>query len=122
MIIGILAAIALPGYTATIEKARSVEAIINLGTIRVALDRCWYQNGALPSDNNFTSLDLDNPNDIVNKLYVYSFKNKGTTSTRRSYEVIAIRIGNDGTWVKWTQTDNITGKLTRSENLGGPII
>ncbi|OIO32834.1 MAG: hypothetical protein AUJ70_04705 [Candidatus Omnitrophica bacterium CG1_02_40_15] len=120
IIIGILATIALPQYTQTIEKARSGEAIINIGAIRVALDRYWYQNGALPSDNNFATLDIDNPNNITNKLYLYSFKDNGTISTKRKYNVTAIRLGNPDTWVKWNQTDNITGKLTRSENLGGP--
>lgn len=122
IIIGILASIALPQYTATIEKARSGEAVINIGAIRVALDRCWYQNGSLPEDSNFSLLDVDNPNNIVNKLYVYSFIDNGTTSTKRKYSVTATRVGNPGTWVKWTQADNITGKLTRSENLGGPVI
>jgi len=122
VIIGILATIALPQYTATIEKARSGEAVINIGAIRVALDRYWYQNGSMPADDNFALLDVDNPNNIVNKLYMYSFKDNGTSSTKRKYSVIATRVGNAGTWVKWIQTDNITGKLTRSENLGGPVI
>ena len=122
IIIGLLAATALPQYIAAIEKARSGEAIINIGTIRVALDRYWYQNGALPADNNFAGLDIDNPNNITNKLYLYSFKDNGTISTKRKYSVTAIRLSNPGTWVKWNQADNITGKLTRSENLGGPAL
>ncbi len=122
IIIGILASIALPQYIATIEKARSGEAIINIGAIRVALDRYWYQNSALPVDDNFRALDIDNPNNITNKLYLYSFKDNGTTSTKRNYSVTANRIGNIDTWVKWTQTDNVTGKITRSENLGGPVM
>ena len=120
IIIGILASIALPQYSATIEKARSGEAVINVGTIRVALDRSWYQNGALPADDNFALLDVDNPNNIVNKLYIYTFKDNGTTSTKRKYTVTATRVGSPGTWVKWVQTDNLTGKITRSDNLGGP--
>jgi type II secretion system protein G len=122
IIIGILASIALPQYTSTIEKARSGEAIINVGTIRVALDRYWYQNGALPVDNNFSALDIDNPNIITNKLYTYLFTDNGTTNSARKYTVTATRaVGSVSYWVKWTQADNITGKLTRSENLGGPV-
>jgi len=121
IIIGILASIALPQYTATIEKARSGEAVINIGTIRVALDRSWYQNSTLPADDNFALLDVDNPNNIVNKLYIYTFEDNGSTSTKRKYTVTATRVGNPGTWVKWVQTDSLTGKITRSENLGGPI-
>jgi type II secretion system protein G len=122
IIIGILASIALPQYAATIEKARSAEAVINIGAIRVALDRYWYQNGSLPEESTFSLLDVDNPNNIVNKLYVYSFIDNGTTSTKRKYSVTATRVGNPSTWARWLQTDNMTGKLTRSENLGGPVI
>lgn len=121
IIIGILASIALPQYVATIEKARSGEAIINVGSIRVALDRYWYQNGYLPANNNFLTLDIDNPNVIINKLYVYTFTNDGTTGTTRKYTVTATRVGFPTTWVKWLQSDNITGKITRSVNLGGPV-
>jgi prepilin-type N-terminal cleavage/methylation domain-containing protein len=120
VIIGILAAIALPQYSAAMEKARSGEAVINVGAIRVALDRSWYQNSALPADNNFALLDVDNPNNIVNKLYAYTFEDNGTTSTKRKYTVTATRIGKSETWVKWVQTDNLTGRIMRSENLGGP--
>jgi type II secretion system protein G len=121
IIIGILATIALPRYTATLEKARSAEAVINIGAIRVALDRYWYQNGSLPEDDNFIVLDIDNPNNVIDKLYNYSFKDNGTTtSLKRDYTVTATRIGDSGTWVKWVQTDNMTGRLTRSKNLGGP--
>ncbi|MCX5687433.1 MAG: prepilin-type N-terminal cleavage/methylation domain-containing protein [Candidatus Omnitrophica bacterium] len=122
IIIGILITVALPQYMAAIEKARSVEAVINVGAIRVALDRYWYQNGALPVDDNFATLDIDNSNAIANRLYTYSFKDNGTISSKRQYSVTATRINNVDTWIKWTQTDNMTGKLTRSENLGGPII
>ena len=121
IIIGILASIALLQYTATIEKASSGEAMINLGAIRVALDRYWYQNGSVPTVSNFSALDIDDPNNITNKLYIYTFKDDGTTAAQRKYTVTATRIGKPDTWVRWRQTDNITGKLTRSINLGGPI-
>lgn len=120
IIIGILASIALPQYAATIEKARSGEAIINAGAVRVALDRYWYQNGTLPANSNFLALDIDNPNLVTNKLYIYTFIDNGTTSSARKYTITATRINDVNTWVKWIQTDNVTGKLTRSENLGGP--
>lgn len=121
IIIGILASIAMPQYTSTIEKARSGEAMINIGAIRVALDRYWYQNGTLPANSNFSALDIDDPNNVTNKLYVYSFVNNGTTAAKRKYTVTATRVGSASTWVKWVQSDNITGKITRSLNLGGPV-
>ncbi|MFA5388246.1 MAG: prepilin-type N-terminal cleavage/methylation domain-containing protein [Candidatus Omnitrophota bacterium] len=121
IILGVLASIALPQYTATIEKARSGEAVINIGAIRVALDRYWYQNGALPADNNFSALDIDNPNIITNKLYIYTFTDDGSTSLVRKYTITASRtLGTISYWIKWIQADNITGRLIRSMNLGGP--
>lgn len=118
IIIGILAAISLPQYTATLEKSRSGEASTNVGSIRTAIDRYWYQNSSCPST--FDNLDIDNPNDVTNALYVYSITDDGTDASTRAYTVTAERSGASGTWVKWTQTDNNDGKLTRSANLGGP--
>lgn len=120
ILLSVLVFIALPQYIATIEKARSGEAIINVGAIRVSLDRHWYENGSLPANNNFSALDIDDPNLIVNKLYIYSFADNGTTETTRKYTVAATRVGSSILWVKWVQSDNMTGKLTRSANLGGP--
>lgn len=120
IIIGILAAISLPQYTATIEKSRSGEAAANVGAIRTSVDRYWYQNGAFPATD-FSTLDIDNPNSVVNRLYDYSLVNGGTDSTTRKYTIKAERVGQTATyWVYWTQTDNNTGKLTRSAKLGGP--
>lgn len=120
LIICILISIALPHYTATLEKAKSAEAIINIGAIRVALDRYWYQNASLPANNDFSGLDIDNPNSVTNKLFVYSFRDNGTTGDTRKYTVTALRLNNPDIWVKWNQLNNMTGKLTRSANLGGP--
>ncbi len=119
IIIGILASIALPQYTATIEKSRSGEAATNIGSLRTALDRYWYQNGSIATD--LSSLDIDNPNLVTNKLYTYTITDDGTTADGRKYTVTATRtVGSASYWVKWTQSDNSTGKLTRSANLGGP--
>lgn len=123
IIIGILAAIALPQYVSTIEKARSGEAVANIGAIRTALDRYWYQNVGMPVDNDFAALDIDNPNNQTNRLWNYYFDATSDTDNR-IYTATAYRYKNGvedtAHWVKWTQTDNITGKLTRSANLGGP--
>jgi len=129
IIIGILAAIALPQYTATLEKGRSGEAAVNVGSIRTSLDRYWYQvndltGATLPSDGSTGTLDIDNPNAVTNRLYNYTISGLSGAGAARAYTVTAIRLKNgveDSTiWVKWTQTDNTTGKLTRSANLGGP--
>jgi len=119
IIIGILAAISLPQYTATIEKSRSGEASVNVGSLRAAVDRYWYQNGSCPASLDI--LDIDNPNNVTNKLYTYTITDNGTTASTRSYTVTGTRTSGGNTYtVTWTQTDNNTGKLTRSANLGGP--
>lgn len=120
IIIGILAAISLPQYTATIEKSRSGEAVANIGAIRTSIDRYWYQNSAFPATD-FSTLDIDNPNSVTNRLYNYTITDDGTDATTRKYTIQAQRIGKETDyWVYWTQTDNNTGKLTRSAKLGGP--
>ncbi|WP_424245939.1 prepilin-type N-terminal cleavage/methylation domain-containing protein [Elusimicrobium posterum] len=56
LIIGILAAIALPQYTKAVEKSRVTEALLNLRSIQDALQRC--QLAAL--DNcDWDALDID---------------------------------------------------------------
>jgi type IV pilus assembly protein PilA len=119
IIIGILAAIALPQYTTTIEKSRSGEAATNVGSLRTSIDRYWYQNGSFPAS--IDDLDIDNPNLVTNRLFNYTIADVGTSAETRNYTVKAERIDKEGDyWVQWTQTDNNTGKLTRSSKLGGP--
>jgi type IV pilus assembly protein PilA len=130
IIIGILAAIALPQYIATIEKSRSAEAATNVGTVRTSMDRYWYQTNnmstaTLPSDGTVGTLDIDNPNAITNRLYNYAISGLSADGAAdRAYVITATRVRGGvedaTTWVKWTQTNNNTGKLTRSTNLGGP--
>ncbi len=119
IILGILAAIAMPQYITTLEKSRSAEAVTNVGSIRMSLDRYWYQESAVTTDLDL--LDIDNPNDVTNKLYTYAITDDGTDATTRKYTVEATRtVGATSYWVRWVQTDNDTGKITRSANLGGP--
>lgn len=119
IIIGILVAIALPQYTNTLEKSKSAEAAANVGSLRAALDRYWYQNGSITTT--ISNLDIDDPNNITNKLYTYTITDDGTTSDTRAYTVTATRTAGGNTYtVQWKQTNNNTGKLLRSANLGGP--
>ena len=67
-------------------------------------------------------LDIDNPNDVVNKLYSYLISDDGTTASTRVYTVTATRNGVPTTYVAWQQTDNDTGQIYRSANLGGPTL
>ena len=123
IIIGILAAIALPHYVNTIEKARSAEATANIGALRSAMERYWYEQGALAASYTaaaLTTLDIDNPNDDTGRRYDYTLTDTGNATTR-AYTIRAERIGKAAThWVQWTQTDNNTGRLYKANALGGP--
>ncbi len=125
IIIGILAAIAMPQYIKTIEKARAGEAMTNVGSIRVALDRYYYENnfdltGATLPSSGASTLDIDNPNDIVNKLYEYTISGLSGAGAERAYTITATRTaGGDTYYVWWIQEDNRTGALYKSTNLGG---
>ncbi|WP_424245670.1 type II secretion system protein G [Elusimicrobium posterum] len=64
LIIGILAAIALPQYTKAVEKSRSAEALIMVKSINDALDRLIMQNGSYPALNGKNladAMDIDVP-------------------------------------------------------------
>ncbi|WP_424245556.1 prepilin-type N-terminal cleavage/methylation domain-containing protein [Elusimicrobium posterum] len=58
LIIGILAAIALPQYTKAVEKSRSAEALTNISSMEKALERFILQEGGIPSNVSFEDLDL----------------------------------------------------------------
>ena len=119
IIIGSLVAIALPQYIKTIEVARSVEAVINIGSLRVAIERYWYERGGITTD--LDTLDVSDPNEQTERLFHYTITDDGTTSETRKFTVRAERIGMTSTyWVKWVQINNNTGKLYKSNTLGGP--
>ncbi|MFC1623872.1 prepilin-type N-terminal cleavage/methylation domain-containing protein [Candidatus Omnitrophota bacterium] len=124
IIIGILAAIALPQYTSTLEKAKSAEAIGILGSFRNSMDRYWYEH---LSDATYTSatfamgatgtitLDLDNPNDTTNKKWQYGLTDN-STSAARDYLIQAQRLTKETT--HWIDIDE-DGNIAKSKALGG---
>lgn len=120
IIIGVLAAIAMPQYIGTLEKSRSSEALTNIGTIRTSLDRYWYEYLSMPTDNDWDALDIGNPNSQTQRLYNYTFVDEATSATTRKYLVTATRTSDSTTYVKWQQQDNTTGQFYKSANLGGP--
>ena len=58
VIIGILAALALPQYTKTVERSRQSEALTSLGAIRGAQMRYYLEKADYTT--NFDNLDIDN--------------------------------------------------------------
>jgi prepilin-type N-terminal cleavage/methylation domain-containing protein len=124
IIIGILAAIALPQYVNTIEKARSAEAMGILGTLRASMDRYWYEHFA---DTTYPAatfaatatgsllLDIDNPNDTTGKKWDYALTD-ASTSSAKDYVINARRIGKETT--HWIDIDE-DGTVAKSTALGG---
>ena len=51
LIIGILSAVALPQYTAAVEKARATEAVQNIATIEKQIDLYIMENGVPSADD-----------------------------------------------------------------------
>ncbi|NQT75635.1 MAG: hypothetical protein HQ566_03825, partial [Candidatus Omnitrophica bacterium] len=117
---------AMPQYISTIEKARSGEAVANIGSLRTSLDRYWYQNAGATTAGATTSiplLDIDDPNSVTNALYSYAITSNTSTASVRTYVITATRTAASGTiyTVSWRQVSNIEGQLYRSANLGGPV-
>ena len=95
LIIGILAAIALPQYTTAVEKSRASEALALMGTIRYAAERYRLQNTAWPGTD-MTVLDIEVPGTscVTNKKCTknYLFETSGTTTD--PFVIKASRISN----------------------------
>ena len=83
LIIGILAAIALPQYFRAVEKSRAAEALSLFGTIAGAQQRYYLVNDAYTED--FSTLDLD-----------FTDKN-GTAATGSSFQTSNFTITLSGT-------------------------
>ena len=58
LIIGILAAIALPQYMKAVERARSAEAIQRLGDMATAMQVYFMQHDAFPAPANLADMDI----------------------------------------------------------------
>ena len=61
LIIGILAAVALPQYTTAVEKARATEALSLMSAIAGAAERYRIQKDAWPDADAFNKLDVEIP-------------------------------------------------------------
>ena len=104
IIIGILAALALPQYMKTIKKARVAEATSNIGSIRGAEIRYYQENDAIVAGSNFSELDIEDPNNVNNSYFTYEVS--GTSPD----DMVIVATGKD---------DKITKGITVTFNLEG---
>ena len=75
LIIGILAAIALPQYQKAVEKARMTEAIMMVEAIAKANDRYFLANNEYTRDINNLDIDIPGEDDIQQHIAFRKTKN-----------------------------------------------
>lgn len=94
LVIGILAAVALPQYQTAVERSRATEALTLMSAVRSAMERYHAQYERWPTAHNFNQLDVDvpvfaacaNTNDSVGhggKNFCLDFAGNTITATRR---------------------------------------
>ena len=91
LIIGVLAAVALPQYTTAIEKSRATEALTLSGSLRYAAERYFLQKDTWPNTTAaLKKLDIELP---VNNSCTSGFGGKNfCLSVSGSYTITAQRI------------------------------
>lgn len=90
LIIGILAAVALPQYTAAVEKSRTTEALQNISTIEKQMELYLLANGNQPEKyKNFTTVDLSGGQWTDDATY-----------RTKNFEYYSLRVGVDGGYME----------------------
>ncbi|WP_428897448.1 prepilin-type N-terminal cleavage/methylation domain-containing protein [Parelusimicrobium proximum] len=72
LIIAILAAVALPQYTAAVEKSRASEAFLNVKSVGTSAQRYILANDAFPTA--FAQLDLEMKGTAISPAFMYNDK------------------------------------------------
>lgn len=101
----------MPEYKTARQRLISQEAVSDIGYIRASVDRFWYKNRFIPKELN--NIDIENPNNIRGRLYIYSLINNGTDSNIRKYMITAEhkkdRTGREIDKIAWIQENNNIG-------------
>ena len=119
LIIGILAAIALPQYFKAVERARASEALSLFGTIAGAQQRYYLLDGNNFAAN-YSDLDIDFNNATAGKITTDSFEiDIAAAAPHRT--VVATRQG--GRYSGYTLTKDVeTGSIICADATGKPEI
>ncbi|WP_424244838.1 prepilin-type N-terminal cleavage/methylation domain-containing protein [Elusimicrobium posterum] len=92
LIIGILAAIALPQYTKAVERSRSVEAVSILKALGEAGERYYLQTGTVSHDPDDFDIEIAGLNKVINASenqlgrkgnFIYFLRNSDNTIEAR---------------------------------------
>ena len=106
LIIGILAAIALPQYRLAVEKSRAAEAIVGVQTWYHAMQRYHLANGSYPA--NLTSaiedMDVQLP---TPKNFTFRYYNSAPNNT------VYVGYVNNDYWITRVVSGGLTGWATR---------
>ena len=108
LIIGILAAIALPQYFRAVERSRSTEALSVLASLSAAMERgrLISSNGAYPT---FDALDIEFVDRDGNPAAAHAFTTRNFNITFVDPNVIATRNSPSDTYA--ISKNTITGKV-----------
>ncbi len=92
MIIGVLAAAALPVFFQTIEYSRGSETMIALSTLRNSVERCYLMTADYTRCNSMMILDVEDPSNLPNAHFSYTVNPSAPTA----FSITAVRNTRDG--------------------------
>ena len=104
LIIGILAAVALPQYQKAVEKARMTEAMVIMRAIVDAQQRYYLANGAYAGAGHISKLDIDIPagpalmdgSRLQTKYFVYSPNDSSGNKIATAYRINSADVNRAG--------------------------
>lgn len=116
IIVGVLASLALPRFFATVEFAKSTEALNAMGTLRGSMERCYLAAGGTynpsPTPCQISNLDVEDPGLSPGARFTYTVSNQSATG----YTLLATRNAVDGG--DGTSTISITQSAAGVTRLG----
>ncbi len=119
LIIGILAAVALPQYTKAVERSRTAEAIQRLGDMATAQQVIYMQNGTFA--NSYTGVnalgDITFPTSNDTGSYTIGVTGGGTGND--SVTLTATRNGGQYSGAKLSLAIESDGKITKTCSVAG---
>ena len=77
LIIGILAAVALPQYQVAVEKSRITQSIVRLNALKTAANSYYLANGAWPTDVTLLDIDITKDAKAVGQTDISAEAHKG---------------------------------------------